>query len=139
MVSKSGVTLTVIGYIVFFFCMEGWGADWKFIGIDVQGTLKEINMASISHRPNNIVRVWEQTTFSEIDVNKFVKKLGSKYKDLAYAIALYEYDCAERKTRSLSSTFYSLGEVISSESSSEGWSFIVPDSVAEAVFKEVCK
>ena len=28
---RNGVILAVIGYIVFFFCMEGWGGDWKVV------------------------------------------------------------------------------------------------------------
>jgi hypothetical protein len=32
MTNKSGVIFGVIGYIFFFFCMEGWGVDWKFFG-----------------------------------------------------------------------------------------------------------
>ncbi len=53
---RNGVILAVIGYIVFFFCMEGWGANWKVIGEDLEDSVWEIDEASISRQPNNIVR-----------------------------------------------------------------------------------
>jgi hypothetical protein len=39
MKKRNGVILAVIGYIVFFFCMEGWGANWKLIGIDAKDSV----------------------------------------------------------------------------------------------------
>ena len=74
---RNGVILVVIGYIVFSFCMEVWGVDWKYIGKDVQSAILEIDLASISRQPNNIVRVWFKFTHSKESRNALVKKWGS--------------------------------------------------------------
>ena len=138
---RSGVILVVIGYIVFFFCMEGWGADWEFILKDAQDNVWEIDTASISRQPNNIMKVWLKITYSKEAVNRRIKEYGEKkYKDLSYVQVLEEYNCTEKKQRSLTSTYYSSGrKVIRSFQSPGKWSSIDPESTGEAVFKEVCK
>ncbi len=76
---RSGVILAVIGYIVFFFCMEGRGADLKFIHQGVEGSVW-IDVASISRQPNNIVGAWLKITYSEMGVTDWVKKWGKNTK-----------------------------------------------------------
>ncbi len=142
MKKRNGVILAVIGYIVFFFCVEGWGADWKPISIDTKGSISvlEIDVASISRQPDNIVRVLVKTTYSKETVADWVKHSGEKYKDFSHAIYLGEYHCTERKSRILSRTHYSSGgEIIFSENSPRKWSIMVPGSPGDTVFKELCK
>ena len=43
---RNAFILAVIGSIIFFFCLEGWGADWKSIGEDTGGNQWEIDMAA---------------------------------------------------------------------------------------------
>jgi len=93
---RYGVILAVIG-IFFFFCMEGWGADWKFMGRDIKGSLLEIDVASISHQPNNVVRVLVKHIRSKESVTDWVREFGEQYKDFSYSVDLEEYDCTERK------------------------------------------
>jgi len=136
----NGVILAVIGYIVFFFCMEGWGADWKLIGRDVQDSVCEIDVASISRQHNTIVEVWVKLTRSKESVTNWVKNFGEQYKDFSHSIDLEEYHCTEKKRRILNLTQYSLsGGIIFSDNSPGEWRFIIPDSMAEAIFEEVCK
>jgi hypothetical protein len=137
---RSGIILAVIGCIVFLFSMEGWGADWKFIQEDVQGSIWEIDMASISRQPNNIVRVWTKTTHSKEAIKDRVIRFGEKEKGLSYSIGLLAILCTEKKVRQLSSTFYSLdGGIKSSNNSPYEWEFVVPDSLGDTISKEVCK
>ena len=137
---KCGVILAVIGYMIIFCYAESWGADWKFIGQDVVGSVLEIDVASISRQPNNIVRVLVKHTRSKESVTDWVKKFGEQYKDFSHSIDLEEYHCTEKKRRILSLTQYSLGGgIIFSDNSPGEWSFIIPNSMADVVFKEVCK
>jgi len=138
---RSGVTLAVIGCIVFFFCVEGWGADWKFIAKDVQGTVSEIDVTSITHHPNNIVRVWVKRTYSQMTINQMVNDLGTKYTTLSYSIVLHEVHCTQNKFRILTTRNYSsvIGLIDTETSSFTEWDFITPDSMGEALLKEVCK
>jgi len=132
--------LVAIGYMILLWSVDGWGADWKFLGRDTKGSLLEIDVASISHQPNNIVRVLVKHTRSKESVTDWVKKFGEQYKDFSYSVDLEEYGCTERKRRILSLTQYSSdGEIIFSDNSPGEWILIIPDSMADAVFEEVCK
>ena len=135
-----GAILAIIGYMILFWYAEGWGADWKFIGQDVKGSVLEIDVASISLQPNNIVRLLVKHTRSKQSVTDWVKEFGEQYKDFSYSIDLEEYHCTEKKRRILNLAQYSLGGgIIFSDNSPGEWSFIIPDSTADAVFEEVCK
>jgi hypothetical protein len=136
---RNRVILAVIGYIVFFFCVEGWGAAWYCIEIDSDGNALLLDAASISRQPNNIVRAWSKKIYSRKAVNEWVKDVGEKYKDLSYSITLVEYHCTEKKMRILTTTFYSSGGGVIGESPPDEWMFIVPDSKGEVLFEEVCK
>ena len=140
MKKRNGIILAVIGYIVFFFCMEGWGANWKLIGIDAKDSVWEIDTASISRQPNNIVRVWVKTTYSKKGINEFVKNFGKEFKDLSYCTRLDEYHCTEKKNRTLVINWYSLsGGVMYSVESPTEWEFVIPGSMGEDNLKAVCK
>jgi len=137
---RNGVILAVIGGILFFFSIEGWAADWKFIVKDVQGNVLEIDAASISRQPDNIVRLWVKITNSKERITDWIKKSGEEYKDFSTQMSLEEYHCTEKKRRVLSMTFYSSdGGIILSSNSIREWRFIIPDSIGDAVFEEVCK
>ena len=135
-----GVILAVIGCIVFFFCIAGRGVNWKLIGQDVKGSVLEIDVASISRQPNNIVRVLVKHARSKESVSDWVSNFGEQYKDFSHSIDLEEYHCTEKKRRMLSLTQYSLdGGIIFSDNSPGEWRFTIPDSTADAVFEAVCK
>jgi hypothetical protein len=141
MKNKYGVILTVIGLIIFFSCMEGWGADWKFV---IKSVLSEtfIDVKSISKLPNNTVRVWKKGILTnkgrEVVCAEENKQL--KCKDLSYILALVEYDCTEKKWRLLSATWYSNdGTPLDGEDIENSWKYIVPDSSGDYSLKEVCE
>ena len=62
MTNKSGVIFGVIGYIFFFFCMEGWGVGWKFFGSQESESKKFYDAESIIVTPEGNIRVWELVT-----------------------------------------------------------------------------
>ncbi len=137
---KHGIIFAVIGIIIFFSCMEGLGADWKFV---IKSVLSEtfIDVKSISKLPNNTVRVWKKGILTNKGREVFAeenKKL--KYKDLSYILALVEYDCKEKKWRLLSATWYSNdGTPLDGEDIENSWKFVVPDSIGDYSLKEVCE
>ena len=97
-------------------------------------------MASISRQPNNIVRVLVKHTRSKESVTDWVKEFGVEYKNFSYSIDLEEYHCTEKKRRILNLVQYSSGGgIIFSDNSTGEWSFIIPNSTADALFEEVCK
>ena len=137
---KYGVIVVVIGYIFFFFCMEGWGANWRYAFRTVhQDTL--IDFESISRLPDNIIRVWEKNIVTDKGREYYVESSKQvKFINLDHFIVLTEYHCTWKKTRVLSVVFYSKdGTILHSSESPGNWGFIFPGSAAEYIFKEVCK
>jgi hypothetical protein len=69
------------------------------------------------------------------------KDLESKYKDLSYEQNLIEFYCAGRKSRTLNGTAYSRdGSVLSTYTpESPDWNEVIPGTVAEALYKIICK
>lgn len=139
MTKRNGVILAVIGFIVFFLCIEGWGADWKFYAASEQ-ILYYYDAQNITHPSKNIVRVWERWDYTEKGVLDMVGTSGKKYENLSHSIILWEINCSEKKDRGLSLTHYDhKGSVVHSISSPSDWNFIVPETVGEVIYKEVCK
>jgi hypothetical protein len=137
LLGKLGVVL--IGVLIFGYA-EVWGEDWKVFASGVYG-LCYYDAESITRPSKNIVRVWEKIVYSEKGVIKAVKELGERYKTASYSLDLSEIDCIEKKRNTLMLVFYAKGgSVISTEQLSETeWSFIIPGSMEEILYKAVCK
>jgi len=138
--TKYGVILAVIGYIVFFFCMEGWGADWKLYHVDEE--YRCYYDGETIRKVLGILRVWEKWIPSQKMVDEQVKKIGAEYQDWAFNLSLTAIDCTEGKYRLLSYTSYDKsGKTIirfeNSESGTPG-RFIAPETVGETLLKAVC-
>jgi len=69
-----------------------------------------------------------------------VKDLGKDAANLSHTVSLEEINCLDKKTRSLSLTYYSKeGRVLYNDSGESKWSYILPDSTWEILWKAVCK
>ena len=133
---KLGVV--IIGLAIFGYG-EVWGADWKLLGSN-EKISTYYDAQSVTLPSENIVRVWTKMNFTEEGVLDWVGKFGKKYENLSHLKFLMEIDRAEKKSRRLSSTFYdNNGIVISSSYSPSEWEFIIPDSVVDSLYEEVCK
>jgi hypothetical protein len=133
--------ILVIGFVCFAYA-EAWGADWSLFS----ATDKDISYydkASISHPSKNVIRVWNKTVLTEKGLIDMVGTLGKNFERASYLIDLWEINCTEKMFRILTSTCYSKeGEVVYSNVSTKPlpeYRFIVPESVAETLIKEICK
>jgi hypothetical protein len=141
---RLGVTLVIIGLALFTYA-EVWAEDWMFYGkTDKYSCFYDAK--SISHPSENIVEVWEKQDYTNKGVNFMVEGLGEKYKNLSHSITLWQINCADKKFRFLSLTYYSKEEkviyswkVLYSSGPSEEWSPFITGSLGERLFKEVCK
>lgn len=132
--------IAILVFVLSIISMGGvYGADWKFYGsceiywgyYDAQG---------IAHPSKNIVRVWQRWNFKEKGIMEWVGKLGKDFENLNYGISLLEINCVEKTCRVLSANYYdNKGKVILSNSSPDEWDFIVPESIGEGLYKEICK
>jgi len=134
---KLGVVI-LIGLAIFGYA-EVWGADWKLYGSS-ENYYGYYDAQSITRTSKNIVRVWLRSNLTETGVTDAAGKLGKEFENVNYFIILREINCAEKKSQRLSMTYYdNKGRVIHSEGSPGGWEFIVPESMFDLLYKEVCK
>jgi len=134
---KLGVIL-IIGLLILGNA-EPWLEHWKpYFGNEYFVGAYETQ--SITRPSKNIVRVWARMDFTEKGVLNWVAELGKRYDNLSHVIFLEEINCAEKKSRSLSQSSYdNKGDVIISSNPPSDWEFIVPESIIESLYKEVCK
>ncbi|MDQ3802961.1 MAG: hypothetical protein M3416_03795 [Acidobacteriota bacterium] len=79
-------------------------------------------------RRSGVIRLW---------VKYVIERNGED--TLEHTLSLEEFDCAERRTRTLSVTRYSkAGAVLPTISTDERWSYVTPDTLSEGVQDIVC-
>ncbi len=128
----------VIGLILFVH-VEVRGADWKLYSFNDKGK-NYYDGQSITRASKNIVRVWVKWNYTEKGVMDIAEKMGKEFKKLEYSIILNEINCAENTTRFLSLNYFDNNrEVIVSGSYTTEWTFSVPDTIDESLYKEICK
>jgi hypothetical protein len=133
---KLGVVL--IGFTIFSYG-EVWGADWRFYG-GCENFLGYYDVQSITRPSKNVVKVMIKWELTKNGVLFLVRDFSKKYLNLSYAINLVEINCAKKKTHFVShTTFNNMGLIIESSSSLSEWPYIIPDSIAESLYEEVCK
>ncbi len=138
------VIFVVIGLAIFGHA-DVWGADWRFYGrTDKYSCFYDVK--SISRPSENIVEVSEKQDYTNKGIDFMVEGLGEKYKNLSHSITLWQINCADKKFRFLSLTYYSKEKkvihswkVLYSSGPQEEWSHFIPDSMGERLYKAVCK
>jgi hypothetical protein len=120
------------------FMTEASGADWReyLKNDDATFYYDAENMRQVS---KDMVRVWEKRLYSKESVDQFYLKAGEKYRELTHAVGLFERDCAEKKIRRLSLSYYSEDKLLMSDNQPDEWYYAIPDSVGEIFLKTVCK
>jgi len=98
----------------------------------------------------NIVRAWikaalkddTQQTKSEFLRNRSSQSLRTfGYENYSHALELDEYNCTKGERRVLSRIDYDAkGDVIDSMTSKNAeWTYVVPDSIGESLFRALCR
>jgi hypothetical protein len=126
-------------------CVEVGAEDWVFYGkTDKYSCFYDVK--SISHPSKNFVKVLEKQDYTKTGVNFIVEELGKKYENLSHLITLWQINCADKKFRFLSLTYYSREKtviyswkVLYSSGTSEEWSPFVADSLGERLYRALCK
>ena len=138
---KLQIAILVFGLIIISMG-DVYGTDWRLYSYnDKQKSYYDAQ--SITHPSKNIVRVWVKWNYTEkgvINTMGMMGKFGKKFENLSHLINLEEVDCVEKKSRNLSFTYYNKegNSIVSSDEPSE-WNLIVPDSVDEDLYEEICK
>ena len=96
----------------------------------------------------HIVRVWTSMEYTKkgiTNINETVRKeygdkFKNKYSKIAFGIRLSEINCKEKMYRRLRAiAFANDGNIIEDDKSKSKWRFILPGSVFESLYEEVCK
>ena len=112
-----------------------FAANWEMVGQTGDMTIYADKNAAI--RSEGKVRMWSLSDFKTIQTQEGLKPYLSD-------ISLYEYDCAERKSRLLQTTSrlgnMGNGEVAESITmTNPKWRYAVPDSIGESVLNAACR
>jgi hypothetical protein len=136
---KLEAALFIIGFIILGH-VEVWGEEWKYLERTEEEAVS-YDTESVIRPSRGTVRVLVRTVFSEKGINRHVKEFGERFKNLNHVKDLLEFNCVDKKTRVLRSTLYAKdGNILVSDTSSElEWRVIVPDSLGETLYKEVCE
>lgn len=139
MIIKGGVTLAVIGFAIFFFCLEGWGADWRVNSASENFTYL-YDQENIEEVSADILKVWQKWVPSPKKVKEMVQEDDLRYENWDDTVFLTEIDCGEGLQRLLRIWEHDTsGNVTYTEDYSDScWIFIIPGSVGEALFKAIC-
>jgi hypothetical protein len=139
---RLGVILSVIGLFIFGY-VKLWGADWRFYGKNDLGSYY-YDTTSLTRPSENMVRISVKNVLTQEGVRAWVKRFGSSFhfRDLSYIISQREFNCADNKSRWLTTIFYSNeGNTLRSTSggASSEWDFIPSESVDGILYKQICK
>jgi len=140
---SNAVKLKVVFFIIGFMILgnvEVWGEEWKVLERTDEEAVS-YDTGSITRPSRGTVRVLVRTVFSEKGIDMHVKEFGERFKNLNHVKDLLEFNCVDKRTRVLQSTIYAKDEnILVSDTSSElEWRVIIPDSLGETLYKEVCK
>ncbi len=134
---KWGVIL--FGFMIFG-NFEALGDSWKTFYSSDYG-IYSYDTENLIRPDRGVIKVRVKIVYGVKGVRDLVDKYGDKFEDISSGIVLFELRCAERTTRILSSSYYSMdGKVLLlGGPQNPGWGFITPRSVGEALHKEICK
>jgi predicted S18 family serine protease len=116
-------------------------ANWVYYRTDNELNKLYYEAESITYPAKTIVRVWGKTIFSEAGRKSLEKDIGTKASDIAEDRELFEFNCITREFRIINLTAYnSSGGVVSDASDKmRDWKAILPESIVESLYKEICK
>jgi len=133
---RPGVIL--VGLFIFG-CAEAWGANWILYNFN-DLNIRYYDAETITRPSKDIVRVWVKWEYTYKGRIEIVKRLGEKYENIDFTVALEEINCSDRTKQNLSLDDYSKdGKTIFSTSGAYGWNYIVSGSPAETLYRAVCK
>jgi len=136
----------LIGLAIFGYA-EVWGEDWKYFGSGGKGTFWWYDTQGVTYHPNSVIQVWikrvkddEITGMVKSGEKITVSELEQMTLERSYERVLIEIDCVEKTLNQLQKFNYdSKGVLKSGESKLDSKKSIPTNSLAERLYKAVCK
>jgi hypothetical protein len=117
---------------LFLICLSAAeAADWKLISESEDGNMSlSVDEESIQVSSNGLMRAWLKLANKEPE--HVESKRISSYLDYR------EFNCAERRARSLKTIYY-YTDGTNESSDEDQWLYVTPDSVQDGIYGYVCK
>ena len=138
--------LTIVGLVIFSHA-KVWGEDWKLFSLGDDGIFWWYDTQSVTYEPDKLIRVWVKRVKAE-EIFEMIKsgtkvdrsQLEKMTSEMDYEKSLMEIDCVEKTANQVQKMNYdSKGVLKSGESKLDAKKGIPPDTVAERLYKIVCK
>ena len=139
MIIKSAFTQAVIGFAIFFCCLEELGADWT-VNLATENFTYLYDQENIEKVSSGILRIWQKWLPSPKKVEEMVQEDELRYTNWDHSLLLIELDCGKGQQRLLEILEYDMSGNVTytGDHSDSGWIFLIPGSVGEALFKAIC-
>lgn len=140
---KSGVIL--LGLAIFTYA-EAWGADWKYFSMTHHGTFLWYDTQGVTYHPNEVIRVWIKLITDDKILEKIKNgtkltesELDQMVSERDYEKSLIEINCAKKTYSCLERYKYDSRGFIKSGALEFAIGDMQPNSVAETLYKTLCK
>jgi hypothetical protein len=149
MKGKYTTIFAVFGFIVFFFSMEAWAADWanwKYIFTAATGGEWFYDTQSIS-RGQDITSVWTRWILSDKERAKFIKEFPEEFRktngreNISFCIEKEEINCSKNVARIISMAIYGSGGELIWSSGAQGpkqFEDIFSDNKGVTLVRAIC-
>jgi len=131
---KKWMLLFILASLYLFDCSIGEAADWKFVGKSGDGNRSVfIDKESIRPISGNLIKA-----AVKLEYNRGKGVGGFRHKKIvSHAIGDEEFDCRERRTKTLQVTVhFTDGDTANGDTIS--WKFVIPQSILETIYDYVC-
>ena len=144
LLGRLGVIL--IGLIIFGYA-EVWGQDWRYFASGVDGTFWWYDPQGVTYHPNMIIHIWVKRLKAD-EIMDMVRngakltmcELDQMISERNYEQVLMEIDCVKKTADERQKLHYDSKGVLKSGESILGARESIPtDSIAERLYKTVCK
>jgi hypothetical protein len=145
---EKGKKIVTFVFLFFFgFCLidcpEVWTGSWQFLEKDDEG-IWFYDRENVHPHPNSLIRVRTKKIYDQKGVLDAVEKYGKDYRNLDYALAIWEINCLQRKFKLISARFYSKNNTIIQAYNDEEERYFTPEDIPvgsylELLHNQVCR
>jgi hypothetical protein len=128
---KKLVVSSILVSLSIIYFSAGEAANWKSITESEDGnTSLFVDEESIQLSSNGVMRAWLKL------VNKKPQDVESKF--ISSYLDYREFNCAERRARSLKTIYY-YTDGTNESSGEDEWLYVTPDTIQDGIYDYVCK
>jgi len=112
-------------FLILFICQKSYSQEraWTFVGTDEKETMSAYVDTNIQTQSNGNLFVWE----------KLIQA------DMNFVIGLVEWDCQQKRSRTIQQAFYDrYGEPLNLSKNSD-WIYVIDGTLGAGIYRKVCR